>query len=487
MKLKLLEINEIRSLFSKFSFSKSSKDDRYTIDNLDNTSNMAKMLSSNPVMKFRVFGASCIIVASALIIWHTPIFGATNPDPSAITAAPIMAAAPLVTVNDADAAPEPLDTIYQLVVAKGDTLMSLLTKQGTSRQDAHNTIQALSKIYDPRKLRPGQEMELIVRADAKDATANAKIQSFKVKASITRDVVVSNNGTGFTAEAVDHPLTTQIVGTQGSIQSSLYVAALEADMPQKVLASLINVFSFDVDFQREIRVGDTFSAMYEQMLDTNDNVVDSGNVLIGEMTVQGKQSRFYRHTDKDGFVDYYDTKGRSVRKALLRTPVDGARITSSFGNRKHPTLGYTKKHTGIDFGARTGTPIYAAGNGTIEFAGRNGGYGNYIRINHNGTYKTAYAHMSRLAKGMRKGTRVQQRQVIGYVGSTGRSTGPHLHYEVHKGKTKVNPLSVKLPTGKTLKGSELAAFSKTRAKLDQKFAALPATIKVAEAPKDAAE
>ena len=482
MKLLVKTFKEIIAKLGLVSFNKNSNSPNYQDDKLGSSSFSTKRQPFNPTIRFRLLGAGCIVIASALVLWQIP--GSKLIDSGAFDTftAPIMEAAPLVSVNDVDATPEPLDTIYQLTVAKGDTLMSLLTKQGIGRTDAHNAIQALSKLFDPRKLKPGQEMELLVRAGTGENTDKAKIISLKVKANITKDIVVSSTKTGFDTNAVEHPLTTQVVSTQGSIESSLYVAALKADMPQKILGSLINVFSFDVDFQREIRVGDTFAAMYEQLSNDEGKIVDSGNVLIGEMTVQGKQTRFYRHKDKDGFVDYYDTKGRSVRKALLRTPVDGARITSSFGNRKHPTLGYNKKHTGIDFGARTGTPIYAAGNGTIEFAGRNGGYGNYVRIKHTGRYKTAYAHMSRFAKGIRKGTRVQQRQVIGYVGSTGRSTGPHLHYEVHRDNVKVNPLSVKLPTGKTLKGNELAAFKKTREKLDTQFAELPSSVKIAEAP-----
>lgn len=484
MKLKINAFKEIACKLGRVSFDTKTTSGAGMDDTLANSAGLLNTLSVRPVMKFRLFGASCVIAAGALVAWQLPGPDAVDSAAFDVTTAPIMEAAPLVSVNDVNAAPEPLDTTYQLTVAKGDTLMSLLTNQGISRRDAHNAIQALSKAYDPRKLKPGQDIELTVRAGSDGDTGVAKIQSLKIKANITRDIVVSNHNTGFSAEEVEHPLTTEFASTEGTIESSLYVAAIEADMPQKVLGSLINVFSFDVDFQREIRVGDTFAVMYERLLDEKGKIVDSGNVLIGEMTVQGKQSRFYRHKDKDGFIDYYDEEGRSVRKALLRTPVDGARITSSFGNRKHPTLGYNKKHTGIDFGARKGTPIYAAGNGTIEFAARNGGYGNYVRIKHNGQYKTAYAHMSGFAKGIRKGVRVQQRQVIGYVGSTGRSTGPHLHYEVHKGNVKVNPLSVKLPTGKTLKGNELAAFDKTKALLNQQFAELPRSVKLAAAPSE---
>ena len=185
---------------------------------------------------------------------------------------------------------------------------------------------------------------------------------------------------------------------------------------------MIQIFSFDVDFQRDIRRGDTFGLLFDEYSDDSGRVVKSGDILLAEMVLSGKPMRLYRYKTHDGRVDYYDAKGKSVRKALLRTPIDGARISSGFGKRRHPILGYTRMHKGLDFAARRGTPIYAAGDGVIEYAGRNGGYGKYVRIRHNGTYKTAYAHMHRYGRGIRKGHRVRQGQVIGYVGSTGRST-----------------------------------------------------------------
>ncbi|MBO6838055.1 MAG: M23 family metallopeptidase, partial [Alphaproteobacteria bacterium] len=184
--------------------------------------------------------------------------------------------------------------------------------------------------------------------------------------------------------------------------------------------------------------------------------------------------------DDDGRIDYYDAKGQSVRRALLRTPVEGARISSGFGKRKHPILGYTKMHKGLDFAAPSGTPIYAAGDGVVEAAGWNGGYGRYIRIRHNGTYSTAYAHLSRIDSRIKPGARVDQRQIIGYVGTSGRSTGPHLHYEVHVNGRQTNPLGVKLPTGKTLAGAELARFERVRAEIEQQYAAIEPRTQVAQ-------
>jgi murein DD-endopeptidase MepM/ murein hydrolase activator NlpD len=191
------------------------------------------------------------------------------------------------------------------------------------------------------------------------------------------------------------------------------------------------------------------------------------------MVLSGKRMRLYRHRSTDGETDYFDAKGHSVRKALVVSPVDGARISSGFGRRRHPILGYTKMHRGTDFAAARGTPVYAAGRGVIETAGRNGAYGRYIRIRHNGTYKTAYAHLQGYVRGIKRGKRVRQGQVIGYVGSSGRSTGPHLHYEILRNGKQINPKRLNLPSGRILKGAELARFQTARAALETRLAALP--------------
>lgn len=367
-----------------------------------------------------------------------------------------------------------------LTVNSGDTLMKLLQHEGIDRKVAYDAIEAMKEVFDPRGLKAGQELSLvIVPQDDSDGT---RFVSLNMAETPVRDIaVIATDDGGFRAEVIDRPTERLLERTEGTIDSSLYEAALEASVPIRVLADLINVFSFDVDFQREIQKDDGFALMYESIVDDRGEVVDNGAVLIGEMTLSGKTRRYYRFKGRDGFIDYFNEKGQSVRKALLRTPVEGARISSGFGKRKHPVLGYTKMHKGLDFAAPTGTPIFAAGNGTVEAAGWNGGYGKYIRIRHNGTFKTAYAHLSRIDKRIKAGARVTQRQIIGYVGTTGRSTGPHLHYEVHKNGKQTNPLGVKLPTGRTLKGDELAEFQRYRAKLEAQYAEIGSGTRVAKA------
>lgn len=368
-----------------------------------------------------------------------------------------------------------------LTVNRGDTLMQLLQHEGIDRKDAYNAIEAMKEVFDPRYLRAGQELNLVI-VPPEDESTQPRFISLSMAETPVRDIaVIADDDGGFKAEIIDRPTEQILERTEGTIDSSLYEAAIQASVPVRVLADLINVFSFDVDFQREIQKDDGFALMYESIVDEQGAVVDHGAVLIGEMTLSGKTRRYYRFKGQDGLVDYFNEKGQSVRKALLRTPVEGARISSGFGKRKHPVLGYTKMHKGLDFAAPTGTPIFAAGNGTVEAAGWNGGYGNYIRIRHNGTFKTAYAHLSRIDKRIKKGARVTQRQIIGYVGTTGRSTGPHLHYEVHKNGKQTNPLGVKLPTGRTLKGEELAEFQKYRATLESQYAEIATGTRVAKA------
>ena len=229
---------------------------------------------------------------------------------------------------------------------------------------------------------------------------------------------------------------------------------------------MIRIYSFDVDFQRELQPGDSFEVLYEALFENDGSLAKTDGVLYASLTLSGQRLDMYNFTPHSGHSDFFDSKGQSVRKTLMRTPIDGARLSSRFGMRKHPVLGYSRLHKGTDFAAPRGTPVYAAGDGVVESAGRNGAYGKYVRIRHNSTYKTAYAHMRRIAKGMRRGKRVRQGQVIGYVGSSGRSTGPHLHYEVLRGGRQVNPLKIKLPSGEKLKSADLESFERERARIN---------------------
>ena len=380
--------------------------------------------------------------------------------------------------------------LYQqgMRTASGDTLSGVLRKAGVSRREAHAAISALGKLYDPRRMMPGQEITLTFKLGepgepGKPGAGNARpgrFMGFSLLPDIKSRVVVARKSDGgFSASQQERRLIRSQVRIQGAIQSSLFVAADKAGVPPSVLAELIRAYSWDVDFQRDIQPGDVFQVLFERLLDEQGRVIRAEGIVFASLTLSGKTHRIYRHELEDGQVDYFDEAGKSARKALMRTPINGARISSGYGKRRHPILRYTKMHQGVDFSAAKGTPIYAAGNGTITRAGRNGAYGKYVRIRHNEKYSTAYAHMSRIAKSARPGKRFKQGDVIGFVGSTGRSTGPHLHYEILRNGRQVNPLKVKMPSGYRLKGKELDRFQAMRAETDLLFAALKPDLSVA--------
>lgn len=354
-----------------------------------------------------------------------------------------------------------------LKIARGDTLIELLTDAGASVNEAHLAVKALATVYDPRRLKLGQELTLTFDAmpEADGEDAKPLLSAVRLDASVVKDVIVQRDGEDFVAQEELLELTKGFALANGEIRSSLYVSAESAGMPQDVLRRMVRLFSYDVDFERDLREGDRYMAFFEHQLAPDGTPVRSGEILAASMNVNGRELLFYRFTPPGSDTpDYFSPDGKSVRKALLRTPVDATRISSGFGRRKHPILGYTRMHKGLDFAASSGTPIRAAGDGVVEKAGWFGGYGKYVRIRHNGTYSTAYGHMSRLR--VKPGQRIKQGQVIGNVGSTGRSTGPHLHYEVLVKGKQVNPIKVTLPIAKELKGKSLEAFKQAKGRVD---------------------
>lgn len=392
----------------------------------------------------------------------------------------------IITTWEAAASLSPVRSVTRAVVARnGDNLMGLLTRAGADRSDAATAIAALKGVYDPRRdLRIGHK--LLITFDPKGADLEAPLVLAKVELPLAfdRDVSIQRKIDGaFTAQEVEKKLERRLVQASGTIDSSLFQDGREAEIPPQVLIQLIQLYSFDVDFQREIRAGDAFEILYERLFDENGNVVHDGEVAYAKLTLRGTEMPLYQYTTAANNTDYFNAKGQSVRKALMRTPIDGARLSSAYGKRKHPILGYTKMHTGTDFAAPRGTPIYAAGNGVITQIGRNGGYGNYIRIRHtNGSYQTAYAHTKGFARGLKKGSRVKQGQVIAYVGSTGNSTGPHLHYEVFKDGKRTNPQKLQLPSGEILAGVELARFMAEREQTDALNQSLGQDVQLAGKP-----
>lgn len=379
-----------------------------------------------------------------------------------------------------NASAQALPTSYaqHVRVKSGDTLAKILVNAGVGRTETHYIVQALTEKYDPRRIRQGQQLTLTFESapmiiDVSVPPQTDQFVSLTLEPDYKTEVRVARDPDGnFVAREMAKTLNRNPVRAEGTIENSLYVAGRNSGVPAVVIARMIRLMSWDVDFQRDIRAGDTFEVMYERVTDKNNKHVYDGTVKYVALTLSGKRITVYRHELADGSIDYFDEDGKASRKALMRTPIDGARLSSGFGKRRHPILGYTRMHKGVDFAAASGTPIYAAGNGTVAYAGRKGSFGNYIKIRHNGTYQTAYAHLQGFARGIRSGKRVEQGQVIGYVGTTGRSTGPHLHYEVHQGNQQVNPMQIKMPSGRTLKGTELTRFVSHKTRVDEVWASL---------------
>ena len=358
----------------------------------------------------------------------------------------------------------------ELKVQKGDSLVSMLTDAGVPSDEAKEAFDALKTSFNPRKLIVGNVMS--VRLD-KDDAGNVFVQNLKLPTSVLSTVELSRaENDEFTVKKIDAPLTKKLARAGGVINSSIYQTGAEVGIPPAMLSEIINAYSYDVDFQRDIKKGSSIDVLFERM-ETKDGVAaGNGNLVFVELNLGNRIVKLYRYTDKSGNADFYNEKGESVRKALLRTPVSGAKITSGYGMRMHPLLGYTKMHKGIDFGAPIGTPVYAAGDGVVAKVAWENGYGNYLRINHNGKYATAYAHLSRYASGISAGKRVKQGQIVAYVGQTGGATGPHLHYEILVNNDQVNPANVKFKTGNMLAGRELLAFRGSLGKIEARLASI---------------
>jgi murein DD-endopeptidase MepM/ murein hydrolase activator NlpD len=380
--------------------------------------------------------------------------GGTSPPAivPAISPAPDAEALPVLAEQ-----PAPADTIE---VKPGDTPLKLLARIGVTREDAHAAIRELSTVWDPRDLKPGQRAAVLMHSD--------RLLSVRLAIAPDRDVVVARDDSGgFVVEDQDRP--TQQIATlaAGTIHTSLSAAAHRARVPAGVLGEMIKALSYDVDFQRDVQPGDTFVVLYQRIEDEFGRRTGLGQMVYAEMVLSGTRLRLYRFTPQGGELGYYSALGESIRKPLLRTPIDGARISSTYGMRVHPILGYSRMHRGVDFAAPSGTAIYAAGDGVVARMGRVGGYGNYVEIKHNEQFVTAYAHLSRYARGLRAGARVRQGDVIGYVGMTGTATGPHLHYEVHHKGRQVDPQSIKMPSTTRLAGNDLRAFQLYRGLVDR--------------------
>ncbi len=370
---------------------------------------------------------------------------------------------------------EGLDRV--LKVGSGETIAGILQDVGLNGAEVYRVVKAMSKSYDSRSVKAGQAISIVM--ERTDEGKSLKSLSMKLDA-VRELVVVKDEHERFTSDIKKKEIILRKKVAKASIQSSLYGSAARAGIPASLVADMIRIYSYEVDFQRDLRRGDTVELMYEVYETEDGEFASYGDILYASLGVRGQSIPVYRFERADGRVDYYKEDGSNLKRTLMQTPIDGGRISSGYGMRKHPVLGYNKMHKGVDFAAPSGTPIFAAGDGVIDKIGRNGGYGNYIRIKHNGSLKTAYAHMRRFAKGMKSGKRVKQGDVIGYVGTTGRSTGPHLHFEVLKDGAQINPRKIKTANREKLAGAELKKFKSVMTDMSKKYTALEAGLKIAQ-------
>jgi len=346
-------------------------------------------------------------------------------------------------------------------IKSGETFDKILENYLIQKKEILEIKNALKKKVNLNKLNTKQIIEFSL-----DKTTN-QINEFTFQISNKQKIflVRDNSKNTFNDEIISIKLDKKIVYKENLILQSLYKAATDEKIPANIIIEFARIYGFQVDFQRDIRKQDKFQIMYEIFLNDKNEIIETGEILFANLKLSGQDNGLY-YFDKEGSEGHYDKNGKSVKKALMKTPINGARLSSPFGMRKHPIDGYNKMHRGTDFAAPTGTPIMASGDGVVKKAGWCGGGGNCVKIRHNSTYQTVYAHMSKFARGIKAGVRVKQGQTIGYVGSTGKSTGPHLHYEVIVNGKKVNSQKLKLPSGKILKGKERKLFETNKIKLD---------------------
>ncbi len=347
-------------------------------------------------------------------------------------------------------------------VAVGETFDKILNSYLVPNNEIKKVKKNLVSEYNLNNLKTNLNIKFTI-----DQSNNKKITSFMLPISRTKKIQLTRNLETdlFEKKIIITNLIKKNIFKEGKILQSLYKAAIDLDIKPNIIIEFARIYGFQVDFQRDIRKNDNFQIMYEVFIDENGKIFETGNIIYANLKLSGINNSLY-YFDKKGSEGHYDESGKSIKKALMKTPINGARLSSSFGMRKHPIDGYNKMHRGTDFAAPMGTPIMASGDGIVTRARWCGGGGNCIKIRHNSTYQTIYAHMKNFARGIKEGSRVKQGQIIGYVGSTGKSTGPHLHYEVIENGKKINSQTLKLPSGKILKGEERKMFEVNRIKLD---------------------
>ena len=379
----------------------------------------------------------------------------------------------IITDEDPIHIEEKLEIDFTLVqkyyLQEGETFTGALKQADLLDDEINDVVNIISKKIDLRKLKVGT----LIETYTKSINDKKIINEIIIYPDIEKKIYVKKVNNKFVAGEDKKKLFSKLKLYEVEIHNSIYESLKKIDTPDEIIMEFVQLYSFDIDFQRDIRKGNKIKIFFEIYTDSQNNYIKSGNINFSEIILDDETYELYRfQSEGDEFVEYFNSDGKSATKALMKTPINGARLSSGFGMRKHPILGYNKKHQGVDFAAPTGTPIMAAGTGHIEFVGNNGGAGKYIRIKHLNGYKTSYSHLSKYASGIQKNIKVRQGQVIGYVGNTGLSTGPHLHYEVIFNGKRINPMKMKLPSGKQLKDKNLEIFLVEKKRIDAEVSEL---------------
>ena len=358
---------------------------------------------------------------------------------------------------------DPRYTTYTYNSKSGDTYQSIISKLNTTKKEKEKILKTILKEKSLDILKINQKLTFKF-----DNISENKVKEFIIQTDKKNEIKFTklSDKDSFFSQKIKRDFIKRLVYKETIIKDSLYNSAIKLNIKPNIIIEFARLYGFQVDFQRDIWKDDSFQIIYEEFLDKNGNTVDTGQIIFANLNLQDTDLQLYKYEYEKNKIDYFDENGKSIKKTLMKTPINGARLSSSYGKRKHPILGYTKMHTGTDFAAPTGTPIMASGDGKVTKAGWCGGGGNCVKIKHNSIYQTVYAHMSKFGRGIKKGVRVKQGQIIGYVGSTGMSTGPHLHYEVIENGRKVNSQKLKLPSGKILKGGERKKFEVSKIKID---------------------
>ena len=358
---------------------------------------------------------------------------------------------------------DPRFTSINYISKSGDTYENIVDDLIIGKNEKKLILNSILKEKDLKTLRTNQKFTFKF-----DNMNKFKIVEFKIETDKKNEIIfkTSNTKNSFTSKKIKKNFKKKLVYKETSIIDSLYNSAINLKISPNIIIEFARLYGFQVDFQRDIWKDDSFQIIYEEYLNDKNQTVDTGEIIFANLNLQNNDLQLYKYEYEKNKIDYFDENGKSIKKTLMKTPINGARLSSSYGKRKHPILGYTKMHTGTDFAAPTGTPIMASGDGKVTKAGWCGGGGNCVKIKHNKTYQTVYAHMSKFGRGIKKGVRVKQGQIIGYVGSTGMSTGPHLHYEVIENGRKINSQKLRLPSGKILKGEDRKKFEVSKIKID---------------------